>query len=356
MALQVLSASASMKYATLNEAFTVTATVKNTGAATDVLHLRFSIEGTTAVLYKGTFTLGKNKTGTFTVRFDGTEQEQNWIEVMKTRRLAFMTVAAVADQTSSESIDFNFGIIDARYSPKIDLFEVERTADESESVWASIKLSLADGLTETQIGRMVCEVSIWDYTTNAHTVTLPVSSLLTGVTRDTTIFTETFAKGSDYLLTMNFYDSSLTEYAPEAQTSLSHAFANLHLSGTTTGGACFGGFCQSTEGNPMLESRYPIYAYEPIHAMKGITNICCGRTETAVHANGSEESVAFGQTFPEVPAIMICMDSDDTGTSFGGCFISVRNATESGFTIRYANTSGSERKFAVRWFAYCPTC
>lgn len=42
---------------------------------------------------------------------------------------------------------------------------------------------------------------------------------------------------------------------------VARAFANMHLSGKTTGGVCFGGFSSSSDGVPKLESHFPIYPY-----------------------------------------------------------------------------------------------
>ena len=35
------------------------------------------------------------------------------------------------------------------------------------------------------------------------------------------------------------------------------SFANVHLTGASTGGVCFGGFSKATEGNPLFQCYYP---------------------------------------------------------------------------------------------------
>ena len=43
--------------------------------------------------------------------------------------------------------------------------------------------------------------------------------------------------------------------------TVDRAFANMHLSGKTTGGVAFGRFSSSTQGAPKLESDFPAYFY-----------------------------------------------------------------------------------------------
>ena len=42
---------------------------------------------------------------------------------------------------------------------------------------------------------------------------------------------------------------------------IARAFANMHLSGLSTGGVAFGRFSSATQNNPKLESDYPAYLY-----------------------------------------------------------------------------------------------
>ena len=271
--LEIIRATASTTQAVLTEAFSVNVTVKNkTSKAIGVAYLIFTIDGTTATAMRSDFSIGAGKTITVTATFDGSTHPSDWTTVMQSRRTACLYVAASDNgTTTSDAVAVeSFDLLDAYYTPKIEKFIVERTADEADTVKATIKLSYADGLTETQINRLTCELSDWDGV-EYRTLTLhrTMAELYTGVTDDTAVITDTFDTGKDHTLTLVFQDSGYAEAVQQIDT-VEHAFANLHLSGASTGGACFGGFCKSTENNPMLESYYPIYAYEPIYAQAGI--------------------------------------------------------------------------------------
>ena len=269
--LEITTATASVYRALLTEAFSVNVTVKNkTSKAISVAYLIFTIDGSTATAIRSDFSIGAGKTITVTATFDGSTHPSAWTTAMQSRRSACLYVAASDNgTTTSEAYGVqSFEFLDAYYSPKIEKFIVERTADEATTVKATIKLSYASGLTTTQINRMSCTLSSYDGTQYS-TITLnrTIAQMVTGITDDTAVITTTFATGKDHTLTLVFGDTA--EAAQQVDT-VEHAFANLHLSGASTGGACYGGFSKSTEGNPMLESYYPIYAYEPIYAQAGI--------------------------------------------------------------------------------------
>ena len=89
-------------------------------------------------------------------------------------------------------------------------------------------------------------------------LTSSIAALLAGVTDDVSLVTQTFANGQDWYFLLWFGDAY---ESASASASVSRAFANLHLSGASTGGAAFGRFSSSTEGNPKLESEYPAHFY-----------------------------------------------------------------------------------------------
>lgn len=101
-----------------------------------------------------------------------------------------------------------------------------------------------------------------------------VPALLAGVTDDVSVVPRTFSNGSDWYFLLAFGDQYETAFAPA---SIALAFANMHLSGASTGGAAFGRYSSSTEGNPKLESAYPIFAYGGI---EGVTNYATGEVNT----------------------------------------------------------------------------
>ena len=89
-------------------------------------------------------------------------------------------------------------------------------------------------------------------------LTASIAALLAGVTDDVSLVTQTFSNGNDWYFLLWFGDAY---ESASASASVSRAFANLHLSGASTGGAAFGRFSSSTEGNPKLESEYPAHFY-----------------------------------------------------------------------------------------------
>ena len=264
-ALEVLSAWADVDKAVLGEVFNVTVTVQNTSSS-DVQWAYFilTIDGTTAYMTRGDgFNIGKGKTLTQVFEFPKYDYPKEWTTVMQGVRSSPMYVQASDGYTISEALNIaNFEWIDAYYDPQIVQFEAERTpTDESESAKIAIKVSHADGLTDAQIGRLSCELMAYakDGSTSYNmTIDKTVVELVAGVEITISEDTYKFGKDDDYGLTLSFGDYS---EGATASIDLEHSFANLHLSGCSTGGACFGGFCKSTEGNPMLECYYPAYFY-----------------------------------------------------------------------------------------------
>ncbi len=208
------------------------------------------------------YTIAKNKTSTYS---DNTSLtfDSWWTTTLQTQRaiaIKMVVYNASTDAFLAEADVSDFFILDARYSPSIPAFSTERTGDEAETIKVTLKLGLAADLTDTQKARMIPKLVDGSGTE----ITLHYTSLddlLTGVVDSTTIVTNTFDKAVNHDLTLTFGDSY---ESASAKADIDRSFANLHLSGKSTGGACFGGFCTSTEGNPKLETYYPIYAYAGI--------------------------------------------------------------------------------------------
>lgn len=208
------------------------------------------------------YTIARNQTKTYS---DNTSLTFDtwWTTTLQTQRaiaIKMVVYNASTDALLTEADVPNFFILDARYSPSIPAFSVERTGDEAETIKVTLKLGLAADLTDTQKARMIPKLVDGSGTEiTLHYTTL--DDLLTGVVDSTTIVTNTFDKAVNHDLTLTFGD---TYESASAKADIDRSFANLHLSGKSTGGACFGGFCTSIEGNPKLETYYPIYAYAGI--------------------------------------------------------------------------------------------
>ena len=149
----------------------------------------------------------------------------------------------------------------AIYNPIIDSFVVERSiagvlSDEGTDILSTFKVSTSDGTYPATFA-----LTITDNNNVSYDATSYIAAAMTGVTRNDTIISNQYSNGSDFTFTLTFgdqYESASMAY------SISNAFANFHLSGQPTGGACFGGFSASTLNNPILESYYPIRAYSGI--------------------------------------------------------------------------------------------
>ena len=79
-----------------------------------------------------------------------------------------------------------------------------------------------------------------------------------GYSANTSILPGTFSNGSVYSFLLVVTDGYETA---TAQISVDRAFANMHLSGKSTGGVAFGRFSTAAQGAPKLECDYPAYFY-----------------------------------------------------------------------------------------------
>lgn len=165
----------------------------------------------------------------------------------------------------SPSIQFNAVRCDANGSPN----------DEGNHVLVAVKLNTRGKFNISQMisaGYKSSPTVTLDGSYVSHTLTLQkcyngvfeytiVSGEEVGITKPTAIPAEVSAS-SDHTLLIRFADA----YEPcEMPVEISRAFANLHLSEYSKGGACFGGFSKSNAQNgPLLESYYPIVAYAGI--------------------------------------------------------------------------------------------
>lgn len=164
-------------------------------------------------------------------------------------------------------------VIDARYNPAITIFGAERCMDgmlndEGENIMTDLKLSLPDNAITDGFSMKFYYAQDADATTSSSSIDLTssIAGALSGLTDSTTLITQTFDKASDWGLMITFGDAY---ESTTARADLARSFANMHLSGHDTGGVCFGGFSTATEGNPKLESHFPIYPYGGVEVVEG---------------------------------------------------------------------------------------
>ena len=154
--------------------------------------------------------------------------------------------------------------IPLRLSPTIETFVLERAtngvpSDEGENLLTTLKISCTDGRTEMLNLRLhYAQGTSASETDPFIDLSAHYAALKAGVTDDGTIITQSFANGVNWSFLLVFGD----DYEKTiASASIARAFANLHLSGHKTGGACFGGFSKSVNGKPILESYFRFYPY-----------------------------------------------------------------------------------------------
>ena len=149
-----------------------------------------------------------------------------------------------------------------RDNPRLSV-EIQRTPDdESVNVKTTARLTADKELSVLNAHGYTIRL----YATDAHSPALTtdtvipfaptLSTLFAGITNSTDAITSTFSNGTDWyflLVVSNGYETA------KAYSSISRAFANVHLSGCSTGGVAFGKFSGATEGNPIFECEYPAY-------------------------------------------------------------------------------------------------
>ena len=155
-----------------------------------------------------------------------------------------------------------FTVLNKRDNPSLVFDAVRYPDNEAQALAADIKLNcdveddvfLAHGYTASLYRRVDESGNVDEPATLACTL----EQMLAGVADDPTVITDEYSNGNDWLLTLIVSNGHETA---SAVVSVAKDFANLHLSGARTGGACFGGFSTSTDGDPKLESYYPAHLY-----------------------------------------------------------------------------------------------
>ena len=137
--------------------------------------------------------------------------------------------------------------------------------------------------------------------------------------------------------------------------SVARSFANVHFSGKSTGGVCFGGFSTSEENDPKFECYYPAYFKAGI-VEGGISGVFDAGHVAALGntAGGSVAAadVSFNKTFSSPPIVVAGFVTGSTAGSFGRCVVSVNNITETGFSLRFYNGDSSNRNPSFNWIAF----
>lgn len=279
------------------EEVTISFKVKNvSGERIDELRLNIGIgdeNGTWVWMYSFAVALniaaGKSKafSAAFIIDGDSSSVEQYFESNLNVRAksicIRYHAYLKVSGGVGSDFIIPDLNVINHRFKPSVTAWNMDRAAektvdgvkvlvknDEGEQVLTTLKLSLDGGgydwarfvsakLYHSEGGTAVASG------TEHINLTSKINDLLSGVENDPNLIPGTYSKSYDHDFLLVFGDEFETF---NGRFNLGMAFANLHLSGVSTGGACFGGFCTSKYKHPKLESYYPIRPYGGIEAVK----------------------------------------------------------------------------------------
>lgn len=160
---------------------------------------------------------------------------------------------------SRTDASFTLTLLDAWYNPSIPVFTAERSIganpnDEGENLLMNIRLGKS-AVAKPEVMSMYLY-----YQDRAKPDEDPAVIVLTGKITDALsqeiqiVISETLGKNSDWDLLLWFGDKY---ESATLKLFVSRAFANVHLSGTSTGGVCFGSFSKATNNNPLFQCYYP---------------------------------------------------------------------------------------------------
>lgn len=358
----------------LDDTFTVSYTLKNTGSGkitdlTSYLYLRKKdFDGTSTNGYGSAVDMspvslakGASRTFTYTItpkdafkdKFNEWMAENPGVRAVPLR-LHFNYQDATSDM-SNPYREFEIAtLLDMHYELSIDAFQLLRATDgkeddEGENVLATIDVSAASGAVLSLMERTTLRLY---YAQNAAATesssyidfTSQIMSLLAGETNSANLITRTFDKDSDWGFMLVFSDG----YEPySAPFTLAQAFANVHLSGKSTGGVAFGKFSSAEEGKPLFECEYPA---EFNGGIKGVTNYVSQETPTG--GTWIDGKPIYRQVIP----FTISSANEDTAQTVGTIADMGTPISMQGFAYRgAANTKYMPLNFWYTDTNYCST-
>lgn len=176
-------------------------------------------------------------------------------------------------------IKYSITLLDAWYKPAISAFAAERSTgdtpnDEGENMLVDIALKCSAAAVTSRFALRLYYQSKAKQSENPLMVNLSslIDSALTAEIKTTIL--ETLMNTYDWGLVLWFGDQY--ESASSALV-LSKSFANVHLSGASTGGVCFGGFSKATDGKPLFDCYYPAVFHAGV---RGVNNYVVDEVDT----------------------------------------------------------------------------
>lgn len=265
MRLEITNLQVSQQVMGLSDQVTITYTVvNNTGKKVTVLDMGVLGGGTVVWLETDkAVSIANGGTKAFTYQFQPDTVMKNYFVKhpdVHVLTLQLYVSTYYSDGTAvSEQADA-LKLYDGSYAISIDSFEAVRCLegvpnDEGEHALMDLKITLdeAEGMEYCSMLLYYAEGDLADESSAMVDLTAHIADAQAGLTA-AQILTQTFDNGSDwaFLLVLSNGLESV-----RARISLAKAFANVHLSGATTGGVAFGKFSASEEGSPLFECAYP---------------------------------------------------------------------------------------------------
>ena len=250
--------------------------------------------------------------------------------------------------------------IDAYYNPQIVMDIWRYPDDESTSLAATMKVSLAEGVNASGFNAVMYCAQDAIATTSSSVLSMNVSRDVLfgeGYTEDSDIIPGSFNNGSVFSFLLVVSDGIETA---SAQVSVDRAFANMHLSGKRTGGVAFGKFSASSEGNPIFENEFPAVFSSTLSVggsasfRGGIANIRGGTlTGLSIASGGSaNRTISYGVTFNARPFVNVTIFDATGANNLSKCSCYMRNITTSSFEVYIHNTGSSTHPVGIMWMAY----
>lgn len=163
------------------------------------------------------------------------------------------------------NMDLSLTVLDAWYRPSISRFELERGTDglpddEGETLLADALLLMSDAARQEHMTLRLYYAENAQVSLDSDWIDLHAhfDALLAGVEGEAGLCDRSFAKTSNWQFMLWLGDAF---ESVSALREISRSFANVHLSGSSTGGVCFGGFSSAGEDNPMFQCYYPAHFY-----------------------------------------------------------------------------------------------
>lgn len=356
-------------YVAPDETITITGQMYNNVNKTRCIEVGTYVNGASRITYINK-TVNKGSVATFTMTFQMWELGTQWGADREKEAPIVFTFWSGADQSGEGDATMpvatqKIAYISYRINPKIITAEFERYMlvnntyapnDEGTSVMGTLKLSLADGLTEDDI--TIAFVEITDDADNTDLVSINSTVLETalsdsGYTESVPgIFNNlTFNTANNYTLLITVGDDYDTA---TASILIARAFANVHLSGAQNGGVAFGKFSSSTDNLPLFEC---VYQAQFSGIVQFVTNVAKKSICDAIYPVGSimfrmdttDPATFFpGTTWTRIKDKFLFGASDSSpyntiGNTGGNKSVSLPNHTHSivGNSVYYANSASS---------------